>query len=102
MRGWDRLVAGGKLDRVGRPSASLRRGRCRQGGLWLVGVKAGSRLCHYGESYQTCKAIKTCKIKAGVIKEGLPSNGVPSRRVRDLPIYAGVIEGGCGLCSKDV
>ena|SRR5947207_3437334 len=37
----------GKIVREGRASASRRRGRCRQGGLWVLAIKAVYRSCHY-------------------------------------------------------
>jgi len=43
------LVGEGKLVREGRVSA---RGRCRQGGLWVLAVKADSWSCHQGVRYQ--------------------------------------------------
>ncbi len=44
----DRLVGEGMLVRESRASDSRRRGRCRQGGLWVLAITAGSRSCHQG------------------------------------------------------
>ncbi len=47
-----RLVGEGKLVGEGCASASRRRGRCRQVGFSVLAIKAGSRSCHHGASYQ--------------------------------------------------
>jgi len=58
-----RLVGEGNFVREGRASASRRRGNCRQGGLWVLVIKADSWSCHHGVYHQ---------------------RRVPSRRVRVL------------------
>src|SRR6266480_2916637 len=52
-------------------SASRCRGRCCQGGLWVLAIKSGSWAC-----YQVGFL--------GVLSRRAPSSRVPSRRVRDL------------------
>src|SRR6266480_6090349 len=47
-----RLVGDGKLVREGSVSASRSRGRCRQGGLWVLAIEVGSRSCHDGVCHQ--------------------------------------------------
>ncbi len=57
-----RFVGEGELVREGRASAPRRRGRCRQGGVWVLAIKAGSRSCHQGVCHQgSCGFLKQVK-----------------------------------------
>jgi len=75
-RGGGRLVGEGKLVREGRASASRHRGRCRQGGFWVLAIKAGSRSCHHGVCRQAGFGI-------------LSSKRVPSRWILSCAVKAG-------------
>jgi len=82
-----KLVGEGKLVRECRASAFRRRDWYRQGGFWVLAIKAGSRSYHHG---------------------GCNQRWVPSRRVRGLAIKAGAAEvdsgsrcqGGCGFLKQ--
>src|SRR6266480_2994120 len=61
-----RFVGEGELVREGRASAPRRRGRCRQGGVWVLAIKAGSRSCHQGRfSVAPSRRVLGRAIKAG-------------------------------------
>ena len=67
---------GSKLVGEGRACASRRRGKWRQGRLWVGAIKAGSRPCHHGVCHQGRFSV------------------VSSRRVPSRPARVRVLEAG--------